>query len=193
MGRCFGDGDPLYEAYHDAEWGRPVRDEQGVFERLCLEAQQSGLSWRLILARRDGLRDAYAGFDPARLARFTGRDVERLLGDPRVIRNRRKIEAMVANARATLALRDGGTPLHELVWAHRPEGGRRAALGWDDVPAVTDESTSLARTLKRAGFAFVGPTTLYAAMQAIGVVNDHLAGCPVRAEVERERRTALRS
>jgi DNA-3-methyladenine glycosylase I len=185
--RCFGDGDPLYEAYHDEEWGRPVVDEQGVFERLCLEAQQSGLSWRLILGRREGMRGAYAGFDPERLARFTGRDVERLLGDARVIRNRRKIEAVVANARATLALRAAGTPLHELVWAHRPEGRAAAPRHWGDVAAATVESTALAKTLKRAGFAFVGPTTLYAGMQAIGVVNDHLAGCPVRAAVERER------
>ncbi len=193
MARCFGEGDPLYEPYHDVEWGRPVRDEQGVFERLCLEAQQSGLSWRLILSRRDGLREAYAGFDPERLARFGERDVERLLGDVRVIRNRRKIEAVITNARATLALREADMPLHELVWEHRPAGRRRAPRGWDDVPALTEESKALAKTLKRAGFAFVGPTTLYAGMQAIGVVNDHLAGCPVRAEVERERRSALTS
>ncbi len=192
MPRCFGDGDPLYEAYHDAEWGRPVLDEQGVFERLCLEAQQSGLSWRLILGRRDGLRDAYAGFDPDRLARFTASDVERLLGDARVIRNRRKIEAVVANARATVALREAGTPLHELVWSHRVAGRRRAPRAWEEVPAATQESTALAKTLKRAGFTFVGPTTLYAGMQAIGVVDDHLAGCPVRAQVERER-AAVRS
>jgi DNA-3-methyladenine glycosylase I len=191
--RCFGDGDPLYERYHDEEWGRPVTDEQGVFERLCLEAQQSGLSWRLILGRRDGLREAYAGFDPERLARFTGRDIERLLGDARVIRNRRKVESVVTNARATLALREAGTPLHELVWAHRPPGRRRAPRDWAEVAALTDESTSLSRTLKRAGFAFVGPTTLYAGMQAIGVVNDHLARCHVRTAVERERREALRS
>jgi DNA-3-methyladenine glycosylase I len=189
--RCFGDGDPLYEAYHDEEWGRPVVGEQGVFERLCLEAQQSGLSWRLILARRDGLREAYAGFDPDRLARFTARDVNRLLRDARVIRNRRKIEAVVANARATLALRETGTPLHELVWAHRPAGRRAAPRAWEDVAAMTDESKALARTLKRAGFAFVGPTTLYAGMQAIGVVNDHLAGCAVRRQVEQERRGVL--
>lgn len=168
-------------------------DEQGVFERLCLEGQQSGLSWRLILSRRDRLRDAYAGFAPERLACFTERDVERLLLDARVIRQRRKIEAVVTNARAALALRQAGTPLHELVWAHRPAGRRAAPRAWDEVPAVTAESTELARTLKRAGFAFVGPTTLYAAMQAIGVVNDHLAGCPVRAAVERDRSAALRS
>ena len=191
--RCFGDGDALYERYHDEEWGRPVTDEQGVFERLCLEAQQSGLSWRLILNRRQGLREAYAWFDPERLARFTARDVERLLGDVRVIRNRRKIESVVTNARATLALREAGTPLHELVWAHRPPGRSRAPRDWAEVAALTDESASLARTLKRAGFAFVGPTTLYAGMQAIGVVNDHLARCSVRAVVERERREALRS
>jgi DNA-3-methyladenine glycosylase I len=191
--RCFGEGDPLYETYHDEEWGRPVLDEQGVFERLCLEAQQSGLSWRLILSRRDRMRDAYAGFDPDRLARFAARDVERLLGDVRVIRNRRKVEAVVTNARATLGLREAGTPLHEIVWAHRPPGRRQAPRTWVDVPAVTEESKALAKTLKRAGFAFVGPTTLYAGMQAIGVVNDHLAGCPARAEVERERRSMLRS
>lgn len=192
MGRCFGDGDALYETYHDEEWGRPVLDEQGVFERICLEAQQSGLSWRVVLGKRDGMRAAYAGFDPERVARFGRRDVERLLGDARVIRNRRKIEAVVANARATLALREAGTPLQGLVWAHRPAGQGVAPRSWADVAAVTDESKALARALKRAGFAFVGPTTLYAGMQAIGVVNDHLAACPVRGEVERERRTIMR-
>lgn len=191
--RCFGDGDSLYEAYHDEEWGRPVLDEQGVFERLCLEAQQSGLSWRIILGKREGMREAYAGFDPERLARFTERDVQRLLGDARVIRNRRKIDAVITNARATLALREAGTPLHELVWAHRPAGRRAAPRGWGDVAAITDESKSLARELKRADFALVGPTTLYAGMQAIGVVNDHLVRCTVRAAVERERRGALKS
>jgi DNA-3-methyladenine glycosylase I len=189
--RCFGDGDPLYERYHDEEWGRPVLDERGVFERLCLEAQQSGLSWRVILGKRDGMRDAYAGFEPERLVRYGEGDVERLLGDARVIRNRRKIESVLANARATLGLREAGTPLHELVWAHRPSGRRAVPRDWADVPAVTPESTALAQALKRAGFAFVGPTTLYAGMQAIGVVDDHLAGCAVRAEVERERRAAL--
>lgn len=170
-----------------------MRDEQGVFERVCLEAQQSGLSWRLILSRRHVLREAYAGFDPERLARFAERDVERLLLDARVIRQRRKIEAVVRNARAALALREAGTPLQELVWAHRPEGRRPAPRSLAELPALTPESTELARALKRAGFVLVGPTTLYAAMQAIGVVNDHLAGCPVRAAVERDRRAALRS
>lgn len=182
--RCWTSTDPVYNDYHDFEWGRPVTDERGLYERLCLEALQSGLSWTLILRRREGLRAAFAGFDPDAVARFGEPEVERLLGDARVIRNRRKLEAIVANARATVALRETGEPLERLLWSHRPEP-RPAPRGWADVPAATPESKELAKTLKRAGFGFVGPTTVYATMQAAGLLNDHLAGCPVRAEVER--------
>jgi DNA-3-methyladenine glycosylase I len=180
-GRCFGDGDPQMAAYHDDEWGRPVRDEAGLFERLCLEAMQSGLSWAIVLRKRDGMREAFAGFAPDAVARFGDADVQRLLGDVRVIRNRRKIEAVVTNARATLALREQGRPLQELVWSFRPEPGPAPAT-LADVPAFTGESRALAKELKRAGFVFVGPTTIYAAMQATGLVNDHVAGCPVRTD-----------
>jgi len=182
MTRCFGDGDPLYERYHDEEWGRPVHDERRLFEKLSLEAFQSGLSWITILRRRETFRAAFADFDPERVAAFGPRDVERLLADPGIIRNRAKVDATLANARATLALREAGEPLAEVVWDHRPEP-RPAPASFADVPATVPESAALARLLKRRGFRFVGPTTLYALMQACGLVNDHLASCPVRDEV----------
>ena len=182
MTRCFGDGDPLYERYHDEEWGRPVHDERRLFEKLSLEAFQSGLSWITILRRRETFRAAFADFDPERVAAFGPRDVERLLADPGIIRNRAKVDATLANARATLALREAGESLAEVVWDHRPEP-RPAPASFADVPATVPESAALARLLKRRGFRFVGPTTLYALMQACGLVNDHLASCPVRDEV----------
>jgi DNA-3-methyladenine glycosylase I len=182
--RCWPTTDPLYVAYHDEEWGRPVTDERGLYERLCLEGFQSGLSWLTILRKRDGFRQAFAGFDPERVAEFDERDVERLLADAGIVRHRGKIEAAIGNARATLELRESGTPLHELVWAHRPER-HRTPRRVDDWLAQTPESTALSRRLKRAGFRFVGPTTVWAAMQACGVVNDHLAGCWVRDDVQR--------
>lgn len=166
-----------------------MRDERGVYERLCLEGFQAGLAWITILRKREAFRAAFAGFDPERVARFTDRDVARLLVDAGIVRHRGKIEAAIGNARATLALRDAGTPLHELLWAHAPaeHAKARAAEEWS---ASTPESDALSKTLKRAGFRFVGPTTLYAAMQACGVVNDHLADCWVRADVEGERGAA---
>jgi DNA-3-methyladenine glycosylase I len=182
-GRCFGDGDALYEAYHDDEWGFPVTDERGLFERLCLEGFQSGLAWITILRKRPAFREAFAGFEPDAVARFGDGDVERLMGDAGIVRNRAKIQATIANARATVDLRDGATPLHELVWSHRPEP-RRAAKRLGDLPAQTPEAVELAKALKRAGFRFVGPTTVYAAMQACGLVNDHIATCPVRARAQ---------
>ena len=182
-GRCFGDGDPLYEAYHDDEWGFPVTDERGLFERLCLEGFQSGLAWITILRKRPAFREAFAGFEPDAIARFDGADVERLMGDAGIVRNRAKIEATIANARATVDLRDGGSPLSELVWAHRPEP-RPAPNSLADMPAQLPEAAALAKALKRSGFRFVGPTTVYAAMQACGLVNDHVATCPVRPREE---------
>jgi DNA-3-methyladenine glycosylase I len=183
MTRCFGDGDPLYAAYHDDEWGHPVRDERGLFERLCLEGFQSGLSWLTILRKRDAFRAAFADFDPDAVAAFGDGDVERLMADAGIVRNRAKIEATIANAAATVALREAGGSLAETIWGHRPEP-RAAPQAWGDVPAQTPESTALSRELKARGFRFVGPTTVYAAMQACGLVNDHLAGCPARPATE---------
>ncbi len=184
--RCWPAGDPLYVAYHDEEWGRPVRDERGLFERLCLEGFQSGLSWLTILRKREAFRAAFAGFEPERVAAFGGGDVDRLLGDASIVRHRGKIEAAIGNARATLALRAAGEPLQELFWSHR-RAGRRPPRSPADWPAVTPESAALAKRLRAAGFRFVGPTTAYAAMQACGIVNDHLESCWVREDVERAR------
>jgi DNA-3-methyladenine glycosylase I len=178
--RCFGDGDPLYERYHDEEWGRPVRDERGLYERISLEAFQSGLSWITILRKRDAFRAAFADFDPEAVARFGEDDVQRLMADAGIVRNRAKIEATIANARATLALRETGTPLHELVWSFAPVPRARRLERFEDVPARTPESVALSKALKAAGFRFVGPTTAYAAMQACGLVDDHLQACAVR-------------
>ena len=185
--RCFGDGDPLYERYHDTEWGFPVREERAVFERVCLEAFQSGLAWITILRKRDAFRAAFDGFDPERVARYGDGDVERLMSDAGIVRNRAKIEASIANARALLALREEGVDLGELLRSFAPAAPGGGADALSGLPATTAESRALAKELKRRGFRFVGPTTAYAAMQACGVVNDHLAGCPVRAEVEAAR------
>ena len=183
--RCWTSSDPLYLAYHDEEWGRPVTDERGLLERLCLEGFQSGLSWLTILRKRENFRSAFARFDPEAVAKFGNRDITRLLKDAGIVRHRGKIEAAIANARGTLALRDEGTPLQELVWQHRPKRPR-APRSLAYLPPTTPESTALSKELKRAGFRFVGPTTVYAAMQACGVVNDHLATCFVRKQVQRE-------
>jgi DNA-3-methyladenine glycosylase I len=169
--RCWPTTDPAYIAYHDEEWGRPIRDERGLYERLCLEGFQSGLAWITILRKREAFRLAFAGFDPERVARFGERDVERLLGDAGIVRHRGKIEAAIANARATLALRETDSPLATLMWEYR------------DAPDGAEPS----KRLKKAGFRFVGPTTVYAAMQATGIVNDHIPDCWVRAAVEAER------
>jgi DNA-3-methyladenine glycosylase I len=179
--RCFGDGDPLYERYHDEEWGRPVRDERGLYERMSLEAFQSGLSWLTILRKRENFRAAFAGFEPDAVAQFGERDVERLLADEGIVRNRAKIEATIANAKAAVALREDGPPLPELVWErYRPPARNTPPRTLADLPSRTPETVALAKELKRRGFRFVGPTTLYALMQACGVVDDHLADCPVR-------------
>jgi DNA-3-methyladenine glycosylase I len=183
--RCFGDGDPLYERYHDEEWGRPVTDERGLFERMSLEAFQSGLSWATILRKREHFRAAFADFDPEAVARFGDDDVARLLADAGIVRNRAKIEATIANARATVALHADGRSLHELIWErHRPAPRAAPPESFADVPTQVPESVALAKELKRRGFRFVGPTTLYALMQATGVVDDHLAGCPVRVRLD---------
>jgi DNA-3-methyladenine glycosylase I len=189
--RCrWGSSDELYRTYHDTEWGRPVTDERGLYEKLCLECLQSGLSWALILRKRDGIRDALADFAPDAVAAFGRKEIERLLKDPRVIRNRRKLEAIVQNAQATVAMRDD-TPLPELVWSFRSPP-RKAPRAYADLGSVSEESKQLAKELKRRGFAFVGPTTVYATMQAVGLVNDHLAGCFVRKDVEAAQRDVQR-
>jgi DNA-3-methyladenine glycosylase I len=182
--RCWESSDPAYNEYHDEEWGRPVVDERGIYERLSLEGFQSGLSWLTILRKREAFRAAFAGFDADAVARFGEADVERLLGDSGIVRHRGKIEAAIANARATVALREAGTPLNVLFWSFRPERAPDPPTrgSWQ---ATTPESVALSKRLKQAGFRFVGPTTVYAAMQACGVVNDHLADCPARAPTER--------
>ncbi|MFB7667185.1 DNA-3-methyladenine glycosylase I [Kitasatospora sp. NPDC056138] len=167
-----------YVEYHDTEWGRPVHGDDALFERISLEAFQSGLSWITILRRREGFRAAFAGFRAAEVAGFGPADVERLLQDQGIIRNRAKIEATLVNARAALALGAGG--LDALVWRHAGDPDRPAPRTLDEVPAVTPESTALAKELKKNGFRFVGPTTAYALMQACGLVNDHLADCHAR-------------
>jgi len=187
--RCWASSDPAYDAYHDEEWGRPVRDERGLYERLCLEGFQSGLSWLTILRKREGFRAAFEGFDPDVVAKFGERDVERLLQDASIVRHRGKIEAAIANARATVALRDD-VPLHELFWSYAPDAHETPATT-ADWHAQTPESKALAKELRRRGFRFVGPTTAYAAMQACGVVNDHLRECWVRDAVEAERTVAV--
>jgi DNA-3-methyladenine glycosylase I len=188
-GRCFGEGDPMMERYHDEEWGLPVLDERGLFERMSLEAFQSGLSWRTILKKRDAFRSAFAGFEPEAVARFGDADVARLLADAGIVRNRAKIEATLANARATVALR-ASEPLDVLIRGYAPAPQHQPPGTWADVQASTPETVALARELKRREFRFVGPTTLYALMQACGLVNDHLAGCPARPAAERARRSA---
>ena len=183
--RCWTTNDAAYNAYHDEEWGRPVRDERGLYERFCLEGFQSGLSWLTILRKRENFRAAFAQFDPEAVARFGERDVKRLLGDAGIVRHRGKIEAAIANARATLALRESERPLPELVWAYREDGpAPRTHADWRP---TTAGSAALSKELRRAGFRFVGPTTVYAAMQACGVVDDHLATCPAREPTELAR------
>ncbi|MDH6705188.1 DNA-3-methyladenine glycosylase I [Kitasatospora sp. MAA19] len=176
--RCaWGESTDDYRLYHDTEWGRPVHGDDALFERVCLEAFQSGLSWLTILRRREGFRSAFAGFEIAKVAEFGEADVERLLADAGIIRNRAKIEASIANAKVARDL-DGG--LDALIWRFAAAPDRPAPRTLGEVPAVTPESTALAKALKKEGFRFVGPTTAYALMQACGLVDDHLADCHVR-------------
>jgi DNA-3-methyladenine glycosylase I len=180
--RCWPTTDPAYIAYHDEEWGRPVVDERGLYERLCLEGFQSGLSWLTILRKRENFRRAFAGFEPEAVAQFDARAISSLLQDAGIVRHRGKIEAAIANAHGVLALRAAGTPLQTLMWEYRRDGDPSDA-------AETAASRELSKRLKAAGFRFVGPTTVYAAMQACGIVNDHLPDCHVRAAVEADRRS----
>ncbi|MFJ8644511.1 DNA-3-methyladenine glycosylase I [Streptomyces sp. NPDC093546] len=178
--RCpWGVSAPEYVPYHDEEWGRPVHGDDALFERLCLEAFQSGLSWITILRRREGFRRAFADFKIAAVAEFTDIDRERLLGDEGIVRNRAKIDACLANARVLAGWSPG--ELDTLVWSHAPDRtGRPAPRTLAEVPAVTEESTALSKDLKKRGLRFIGPTTAYALMQACGLVDDHLADCVAR-------------
>jgi DNA-3-methyladenine glycosylase I len=187
LDRCgWGASTPDYVTYHDDEWGRPVTDDARLFEKLCLEGFQSGLSWLTILRKRPAFRQAFAGFDARAVSRYTDAEIARLLGDAGIVRHRGKIEATIANARAVVALHEVGGTLAELVWHHEP-APRPAPTTLAEVPARTPESEALSRALKARGFRFVGPTTCYAAMQAMGVVNDHLAGCHSRATCDQAR------
>ncbi|WP_030688537.1 DNA-3-methyladenine glycosylase I [Streptomyces globisporus] len=170
-----------YVAYHDEEWGRPVHGDDALFERLCLEAFQSGLSWITILRRREGFRRAFAGFEIASVAAFGEADRERLLADEGIIRNRAKVDATLANAKLLADWSPG--ELDALIWSHAPDRTTRSApRTLAEVPAVTDESTALSKALKKRGLRFIGPTTAYALMQACGLVDDHLKGCAARGD-----------
>ena len=172
--------DPLLRDYYDREWGRPVRDEQGLFERLSLEAFQSGLSWVTILRKRENFRAAFDGFDPDVVAAYADADRKRLMADAGIVRNRRKIDATITNAQATLDLRaDGG--LADLIWSYQPEV-QPAPRTADEVPTTSPESKALAKALRKRGFVFVGPTTMFALMEAVGIVNTHLVGSTARPE-----------
>ncbi len=190
--RCSWAGSaPDYVRYHDQEWGHPVDDDVRLFEKICLEGFQAGLSWLTILRKRDAFRRAFAGFDPERVARLGARDVERLLADPGIVRHRGKIESALNNARRACALRDEVGALAPFFWSFAPDPAsrpRRIDLAALRRMSTTAESTALSRDLRRRGWTFVGPTTLQAFMQAVGIVNDHLDGCAFRARCERARR-----
>ena len=164
----------MLRRYYDTEWGMPITDETGLFERLSLECFQSGLSWAIILSKREAFRDAFAQFDPEKVALFSETDFERLIEDPRIVRNRLKIRATIANAQATLALRDEGG-LAQLIWSHQPEQTPRPRA-MSEIPTQSEESKALAKELKKRGFRFVGPTTMFALMEAVGMVDTHLLG-----------------
>ena len=178
--------DPDSERYHDQEWGRPVQEDDRLYEKLCLEGFQSGLSWLTILRKREAFRAAFAGFEAEQVARFDAQDVERLLGDARIVRHRGKIEAAIGNARAAIAVRVSQGSLAAFCWQHEPPP-RPALTTAADWPASTRESVALSKALRTSGFRFVGPTTVYAFMQAMGLVNDHLETCFLHDEVETER------
>ena len=194
--RCWWCGDdPLYLRYHDQEWGFPVVDDRRLFEKLCLEGFQAGLSWLTILRKRENFRRAFSGFDIDKVARFNQRSVERLLGDAGIVRHRGKIESTLNNARRAVALREEFGSLSAYFWRFEPDPkARPKRLTRKTLMSLTKsrESTALSKELKRRGFSFVGPTTAYAFMQAMGLVNDHLEGCHVRDQVEAARSTFVR-
>lgn len=181
--RCAWCGtDPEYVRYHDFEWGRKTTDDRAIFEKLCLEGFQSGLSWLTILRKRESFRRAFKGFDPATVARFGERDIKRLLADASIVRHRGKIEATINNARVTLIVQNKSGSLSELVWSFAPTHKLSVPKKLADLQASTPESVALSKELLRRGFKFVGPTTMHAAMQSLGLVNDHLSGCHIRRE-----------
>ncbi len=194
VARCAWAGrSPDYQAYHDTEWGFPVVDDVRLFEKLSLEGFQSGLSWLTILRKREAFRRAFAGFDFTRVASYTERDVERLLADASIVRHRGKIEAVINNARCVTELVEEKSSLAAHVWSFEPAPPERPrTLADARALTQTDESRALARDLKRRGWRFVGPTTVYAFMQAMGLVNDHLGGCDIRPDVDRARATLAR-
>ena len=194
--RCFWSGTPtLYQDYHDQEWGRPVTDDQRLFEKLCLEGFQSGLSWLTILRKRDNFRVAFDNFDFHQIAKYSQQDVERLVADAGIVRHRGKIESTINNAKRAGELVAGGQTLRELIWRYRPQPKSRPTAvtkAWLATSATSPESVAMSKELKSLGWRFVGPTTMYALMQAMGLVNDHQSQCHVRKEVEREQRDAAR-
>ena len=196
VARCFwGDGDDLYRAYHDSEWGRPVTDDRRLFEKICLEGFQSGLSWLTILRKRPNFRAGFAEFDIDRVAEFGDAEVARLLADAGIVRHRGKIESTINNARRAQALRSEFGSLSAYFWAHEPKPEARPARLTREVLmglAKTEASIALSKDLKKRGWSFVGPTTVYAFMQAMGLVNDHLEGCHARGPVEAARTALVR-
>ena len=192
MKRCWWPGeDELYIRYHDEEWGRPVIDDRRLFEKICLEGFQSGLSWITILRKRDNFRKAFRNFDPAAVARFGARDVRRLLKDAGIVRHRGKIESTINNAKCALELIDEKGSLAAYFWSWEPQpASRPLKISRDTLKtmSITEQSTALSKDLKKRGWTFVGPTTCYAFMQAMGLVNDHIDDCHLRAEIDRARK-----
>ena len=190
--RCWWPGDdPLYVDYHDAEWGRPEETDAALLEKVILEGFQAGLSWITVLRKRAAFREHFDGFDPETVARYGARQVKRMLGDPAIIRHRGKIESAINNARCAVETIDELGSLAALIWPFAP-GDRPTPRAAGDLPALTEEATALSKALKRRGWSFVGPTTMYAMMQSMGMVNDHLDGCHARAACESRRRTVRR-
>jgi DNA-3-methyladenine glycosylase I len=191
IARCWWCGDdPLYMRYHDEEWGRPVTDDARLFEKICLEGFQAGLSWITILRKRERFREVFRGFDIDGVARFGARDVERLLRDPGIVRHRGKIESTINNAKRARELRDEHGSLAAYVWRWQPDPAarpRRITRAVLTTMPTTSESTALSRDLRRRGWTFVGPTTMYAFMQAVGLVNDHVEDCEIRSRIQRIR------
>jgi len=189
ISRCWWCGtDPLYRSYHDSEWGRPVGDDRRLFEKICLEGFQSGLSWLTILRKRENFRRAFKSFDMEAVARFNSRSVERLMGDAGIIRNRAKIEATINNARRCLDLMDELGSLAAYVWSFEPRRPARR-LDWATLVGMGtgEEAVAMSKDLKKRGWAFVGPTTIYSVMESVGLANDHMSACDIRSDVARER------